>query len=103
MKISNKIDILNGPIAINLLRLSLPIIFTSLVSILYNLVDTKFISIYLGDEALVSAAEASFFINFGFFLSNIPKLGAQVLVAQSVGAKKITNARRYARISIIIT
>ena len=103
MKISNKIDILNGPIAINLLRLSLPIIFTSLVSILYNLVDSKFISIYLGDEALVSAAAASFFINFGFFLSNIPKLGAQVLVAQSVGAKKITNARRYARISIIIT
>ena len=103
MKKNSKINILEGPIAINLLRLSLPIIFTSLVSILYNLVDSKFIAIYLGDEALVAAAAASFFINFGFFLSNIPKLGAQVLVAQSIGGKKITSARKYARISLIVT
>ena len=103
MKNNGKINILEGPIAINLLRLSLPIIFTSLVSILYNLVDSKFIAIYLGDEALVAAAAASFFINFGFFLSNIPKLGAQLLVAQSIGGKKITYARRYARISLIVT
>lgn len=42
------IDLLEGDVAINLFKLSIPIILTSLMSILYNLTDIKFISYYLG-------------------------------------------------------
>lgn len=98
-----KVDILTGNIGTNLFKLALPIVLTSLISILYNLTDIKFISSYLGDEAVASAAAATFFLVLGFALLLIPKNGAQILVAQSIGAKLYRNARAYARISIIIT
>lgn len=98
-----KVDILTGNIGTNLFRLALPIVLTSLISILYNLTDIKFISTYLGDEAVASAAAATFFLVLGFALLLIPKNGAQILVAQSIGAKLYRNARAYARIAIIIT
>lgn len=98
-----KVDILTGNIGTNLFRLALPIVLTSLISILYNLTDIKFISTYLGDEAVASAAAATFFLVLGFALLLIPKNGAQILVAQSIGAKLYRSARAYARIAIIIT
>lgn len=98
-----KVDILTGNIGTNLFRLALPIVLTSLISILYNLTDIKFISTYLGDEAVASAAAATFFLVLGYALLLIPKNGAQILVAQSIGAKLYRNARAYARIAIIIT
>ncbi|VWL85575.1 MATE family efflux transporter [Oceanivirga miroungae] len=100
---NKKIDIIEGKIAKNLFRLSLPIILTSLISILYNLTDIKFISSFLGDNAVSSAAAATFFIVFSAAFLIVPKNGAQILVAQSIGAKIYKNARSYARISIILT
>ncbi|PID67285.1 MAG: hypothetical protein CR959_00955 [Fusobacteriales bacterium] len=99
----NKIDILEGSIGKNLFKLSLPIILTSLISILYNLTDIKFISTYLGDEAVSSAAAATFFIVFAMSFLMVAKNGAQILVAQSIGAKIYKHARAYARIAIILT
>ena len=98
-----KIDLLSGDISNNLFKLSLPIILTSLVSILYNLTDIKFISTYLGDDAVASAAAATFYLVFTFALLIIPKNGAQIFVAQSIGAKIYRNARAYARIALIIS
>lgn len=98
-----KVEILTGNIGKNLFKLALPIMLTSLVSILYNLTDIKFISAYLGDDAVSSAAAASFFIVFSAAFLIIPKNGAQILVAQSIGAKFYKKARAYARISLIIT
>lgn len=98
-----KIDLLKGNITTNLFKLSLPIILTSLISILYNLTDMKFISYYLGDEALAATASATFFFVFAFALLIVPKNGAQICVAQSIGAKIYRNARAYARISLILT
>ncbi|WP_306765435.1 MATE family efflux transporter, partial [Oceanivirga salmonicida] len=82
-----RIDILEGSIGKNLFKLSLPVILTSLISILYNLTDIKFISTYLGDKEVSSAAAATFFIIFAMSFLMIAKNGAQILVAQSIGAK----------------
>lgn len=98
-----KVDILSGNIATNLFKLGLPIVLTSLISILYNLTDIKFISVYLGDRAVAAAAAATFFLVLGFALLIIPKNGAQILVAQSIGAKLNRIARSYARIAIFLT
>ncbi|WP_156286517.1 MATE family efflux transporter [Oceanivirga salmonicida] len=98
-----RIDILEGSIGKNLFKLSLPVILTSLISILYNLTDIKFISTYLGDKEVSSAAAATFFIIFAMSFLMIAKNGAQILVAQSIGAKIYKHARAYARIAIILT
>ena len=98
-----KVDILTGNISTNLFKLALPIVLTSLISILYNLTDIKFISAYIGDSAVAAAAAATFFLVLGFAFLLVPKNGAQILVAQRIGAKLYRNARAYARISIIIT
>lgn len=97
------IDLLEGNVGLNLLKLSIPIILTSLMSILYNLTDIKFISYYLGDNAVSSATVMSFFISLSYALIFIPRSGAQIYVAQSIGAMQKNSAKRYARASIIIT
>lgn len=96
------INILEGPIAKNLFWLALPVVLTSLISIGYSLIDTWFIGRYLGDEYVSAVAAGAFFINFGMCFCNIPKIGAQVLVAQSIGAKKIVSARKYVRTAIYL-
>lgn len=93
-------NILEGSISKGLFRLALPVILTSLISICYSLTDTWFIGKYLGDKYVSAVAAGAFFINFGMCFCNIPKIGAQVLVAQSIGAKKILTARKYVRSAI---
>ena len=96
------VNILEGPIAVNLFWLALPVVLTSLISIGYSLIDTWFIGRYLGDEYVSAVAAGAFFINFGMCFCHIPKIGAQVLVAQSIGAKKIVSARKYVRTAIYL-
>lgn len=98
-----KIDLTEGNLTINLFKLSIPIILTSLMSILYNLTDIKFISYYLGDDAVSSATAASFFIGLSYALLFITKNGAQIYVAQSIGAKRKNSAKIYARVSLVIS
>lgn len=96
------LDLVNGNITINLFKLSIPIILTSLMTILYNLIDIKFISYYLGDDAVASATAATFFVNLSYSLLFIPKNSVQIYVAQSIGARRKNSAKKYSRVSLII-
>lgn len=95
-----KTDLLNGSIGKSLIRLSIPVILTSLVFIFYSLSDVKFISYYLGDNSVNSAAAATFFMGLANSIILIPKNGTQILVAQMIGAKNEKLIRRYARSGI---
>ncbi|MDR2880123.1 MAG: MATE family efflux transporter [Fusobacteriales bacterium] len=99
---ANKTNILEGSISKGLFKLALPVVLTSLISIGYSLTDTWFIGKYLGDKYVSAVAAGAFFINFGMCFCNIPKIGAQVLVAQSIGARKITTARKYVRTALYL-
>ncbi|CAM3160524.1 MATE family efflux transporter [Streptobacillus felis] len=98
-----RIDLTEGRVGLNLFRLAFPIILTSLMSILYNLTDIKFISYYLGDDAVSSATAASFYISLSYALLFITKNSVQIYVAQSIGANRKNSAKRYARVSLIIS
>ncbi|WP_064616504.1 MATE family efflux transporter [Streptobacillus moniliformis] len=98
-----RLNLVEGSIGINLFRLAFPIILTSLMSILYNLTDIKFISYYLGDDAVSSATAASFYIGLSYSLLFITKNSVQIYVAQSIGANRKNSAKRYARVSLIIS
>lgn len=100
---NKNLELLEGDITKNLFRLSIPIIMTSLVSIFYNLISIKFVSYYVGDNAVTSVTAASFFVSFSYALLFITKNGAQIYVAQSIGASSINKAKIYARVSLILT
>ena len=99
---NKNLELLEGDITKNIFRLSIPIIMTSLVSIFYNLISIKFVSYYVGDNAVTSVTAASFFVSFSYSLLFITKNGAQIYVAQSIGASSITKAKIYARVSLIL-
>lgn len=100
---NRNLDLVKGDITSNLFKLSIPIILTSLVAIFYNLISIKFVSMYIGDDAVSSVTAASFYVGLSYALLFITKNGAQIYVAQSMGADNISKAKIYARVSIIIS
>lgn len=100
---SKNLNLLEGNISISLLKLSIPIILTSLMWIVYSLSDVKFISYFLGDESVNSAAAANFFWGLCGSIMMIPRIGTQILVAQMIGAKNEKLVKRYARAGIQVS
>ncbi len=92
--------ILNGNIARGLIKISIPLIATSLFSIFYSLIDSYFVSKFIGDKAVSGVAGAIFAIMFGAALMNLTSVGAQSLVAQSVGRKDLESVQKYSRIAV---
>lgn len=83
-----------GNITTSLVRLALPIMATSFVQMAYNLMDM----IWLGrvsTNAVAAAGTAGFFTWFGSALFMIPKIGAEVGVAQSIGREDVDGAKKY--------
>lgn len=89
-----EIKLTEGNITKTLVKLAVPIMATSFVQIAYNMMDM----IWLGrvsTNAVAAAGTAGFFTWFGSSLFLIPKIGAEVGVAQSYGKEDIDSARNY--------
>ena len=94
-----KIDMTKGSIGKGLYKMALPVMGTSFLQMAYNLVDMIWIG-RVGSKAVAAVGSAGFYLwlSFGFIL--LSKVGAEVRVAQNVGAKNIKRARDYARNAI---
>lgn len=99
MKKHKVIDLTEGPIAGNLIKLSLPIMGTSFIQMAYNLTDMLFIGIQ-GSDALAAVGTAGFFTWFAFAVILLSKAGAQIKIAQSIGMKNEEETKNYIRTSI---
>jgi len=77
-------NLTHGNIAGSIIKLTIPIVATSLIQMAYNLVDLIWIG-RVGSAAVASVGTAGFFTWLGFAFIIISKIGAQVGVAQSVG------------------
>lgn len=83
-----------GPITGTLVKLAIPIMATSFVQMAYNMMDM----IWLGrvsTNAVAAAGTAGFFTWFGTALLMVPKIGAEVGVAQSLGGEDVKAAKKY--------
>lgn len=83
-----------GNISSTLVRLAIPIMATSFVQMAYNMMDM----IWLGrvsTNAVAAAGTAGFFTWFGTALFMVPKIGAEVGVAQSLGKEDVEGAKKY--------
>ncbi len=83
-----------GNISSTLVKLAIPIMATSFVQMAYNMMDM----IWLGrvsTNAVAAAGTAGFFTWFGSALFMIPKIGAEVGVAQSLGKEDTDGAKKF--------
>lgn len=83
-----------GNITSTLVKLAIPIMATSFVQMAYNMMDMIWLG-RLSTNAVAAAGTAGFFTWFGSALFMIPKIGAEIGVAQSYGREDMKSAKRY--------
>lgn len=83
-----EMDMCNGPILGKILLFALPLMFSSILQLLFNAADIIVVGRYAGDNSLAAVGSTSSLINLltNFFLGL--SVGANVLVARYCGAKK---------------
>ncbi len=81
-------DLTKGKIFTSILFLALPIMGTSFVQMAYNLTDMIWIG-KIGSDATAAVGTAGFYMWFAMGLIYLCRIGAEVLVAQSVGKKDL--------------
>lgn len=87
-------DILEGNISRGLIRLAIPIMATSFLEMAYVLIDMFWIG-SLGSSAVAAVGTAGFFPWLMMGLILIPRVGAEVMVAQSIGKKEEDEKLKY--------
>ncbi len=85
---NNKNDLTKDRIFTSILFLALPIMGTSFVQMAYNLIDMIWIG-KLGSSATAAVGTAGFYMWFSMGIIFLCRIGAEVLVAQSVGRKDL--------------
>lgn len=96
-----KTNLTEGNILKKLVILALPIMGTSLIQMAYNLTDMIWIGV-LGSRAVTAIGTAGFFTWLAFAFIIIPKIGAEVGVAQAVGKKDKAEVKSVIRHSILM-
>jgi putative MATE family efflux protein len=92
-------NLTQGSITKALFKLALPIMGTSFIQMAYNLIDMIWIG-RIGSDAVAAVGTAGFFTWLGAAFILIPKIGAEVGVAQSVGRGDMAEAKKYIKHSI---
>ena len=94
-------DLTNGKIFKKLLFVAAPIMLTSMVQMLHNLMDMFFLG-RVGAEALAAAGTAGMFLWLSMAFVFICRMGAEVGVSQNIGASNFEKAQKFAENSIIL-
>lgn len=92
-------SITQGSILKALFRLAIPIMGTSFVQMAYNLIDMIWIG-KVGTEAVAAVGTAGFFTWLAGAFILVPKIGAEVGVAQSTGQGDMNEVKKYIKYSI---
>ncbi len=93
------LNLTEGSIAKTLFKLALPIMGTSFVQMAYNLIDMLWVG-RIGTGAVAAVGTAGFFTWLAHAFILIPKIGAEVGVAQSTGQRDMKEVKKYIKHSI---
>lgn len=88
-------ELTHGPIKRQLFNLALPIMGTSFIQMAYSLTDMAWVG-RLGGEAVAAVGAVGILAWMTVSISYLNKVGAEVSVAQSIGAGNAEEARLYA-------
>jgi putative MATE family efflux protein len=89
-------DLTQGPILSSLVMIALPIMSTSFLQMAYNMADMFWIG-RVGYDAVSAVGTAGFYMWLSMGIVRLSQVGAEVGVAQSLGAKDEKRARSVAR------
>lgn len=89
-----RIDLTKGPIVGKLVALSLPIMGTSFIQMAYNMTDMIWIG-RVGSNAVAAVGTAGFFTWLAMAFIMISKIGAEIKVAQTIGAGDTEATKSY--------
>lgn len=92
-------NLTQGNIYQKLFKLALPIMGTSFVQMAYNLIDMIWVG-KLGSSAVAAVGTAGFFTWLAMAFIIVPKIAAEVGVAQAIGKEDMDEGRLYIRHSI---
>ncbi len=87
-KIKNEMDMCSGPILKKILLFSIPLMFSSILQLLFNAADVVVVGKFAGDNALAAVGSTGSLINLLTNLFIGMSIGANVLVARYYGAKQ---------------
>ena len=88
-----KIDMTEGKIAQNITRFSVPVLITSICSIMFGMVDAMMLGQFVDAKALGSVSSCSSVINLFMFLSSGFAVGYRVIIGQLFGAGRRHHAK----------
>lgn len=86
-------DLTQGSISQGIWSMAIPLITASFVQMAYSMTDMIWLG-HLGSESVAAVGVAGFFTWLGNALSFISKVGAEVTISQSLGARAGKRARR---------
>ncbi|QQY79981.1 putative MATE family efflux protein [Keratinibaculum paraultunense] len=91
---NREVKLTEGSISRSMIKLALPIIANSFVQMAYNFMDMIWLG-RVGTKAVAAAGTAGFFTWIGAAILLIPKVGAEVGVAQSYGKNDMKKVKNY--------
>ena len=100
---SYTIDMSSGSLPKKMLLFALPLIFSSILQLLFNAADLVVVGRYVGDEALAAVGSTGPLINLLTNLFLGLSVGANVLVARYVGAKQDRDVSETVHTSILVS
>lgn len=97
-----EVDMTHGPIFKKLLIFSIPLIFTNILQILFNMADVFTLGLFVNDQAVAAVGANSSLINLitGLFVGL--SAGANVVVARSLGNGKTESVKRAVGMSVLL-
>ena len=88
------------PMMKQLIRLALPVIGSSFMTMAYNFINMIFVG-KLGSDAVAAVGSASFFMHFGWGLSSLLTVGVGIRVSHAIGGGDIKLAKSYVKSGIL--
>lgn len=89
-----EIDMCSGPILTKMLRFSLPLMFSSILQLLFNAADIVVVGRFAGDNSLAAVGSNTALINLLTNLFVGLSIGANVTCALFSGAKKQSDLKK---------
>src|SRR5699024_5915263 len=100
--VNGNINLTKGNIYKGLISLSLPIMLTSFIQTSYNLMDLFWLG-KLSTDAVAAAGTVGFFTWLANSIVIVPRIGAEVGVAESIGANKKDLVKKFINNSMQLT
>ena len=95
-------DFTRGAITPQIMSLALPIMGTAFIQMAYNMADFYWIG-HLSGIAAAAVGAMGLFAWLGVSFSLLTKVGAEITISQSIGARTYLRADRYAQHAIVLS